>query len=210
MSLWAVLPVKPLNQGKTRLSGVLDTHDRYMLASTLFGHTLQTLAKVKSIAQILVVSKDPTALAVAREFGAKTVQEESPSNLNLALGLATRLVVAGGAQQLLILPCDLPLLSVPDVENFLSNAVPSPFMIIAPDRRRDGTNAILLSPPNSLDYQFGPESFRLHVDQARQKNLRVVIYQSAAFELDLDLPEDLETLKQIELKKNMKEGETHV
>lgn len=209
MSLWAIVPVKPLKQGKSRLSGVLTDDERYLLTSTLLGNTLRSLSLVKAIEQILVVSRDSTVLAVARDFGARTVQEENPSNLNLALNLGTRLAVFSGAQRVLILPADLPLLSAQVVEELVSRQGEPPHLVIVPDRRRDGTNALLFSPADAMEYQFGPGSYQKHVDQALKKGIQVDIYLSRAMELDLDLPEDLDTLKQIEFKSESERGVTN-
>jgi len=209
MSLWAIVPVKPLKQGKSRLSGVLTEDERYLLTSTLLGNTLRSLSLAKSVDQILVVSRDSTVLAVAREFGARTVQEENPSNLNQALSLGTRAALFSGAQRVLVLPADIPLLSAREVEEFVSRQAEPPHLVIAPDRRRDGTNALLVSPPDALEYQFGPGSYRLHMDQALAKGIQVEVFLSNIMELDLDLPEDLEVLRQIEIKGESEKGGTY-
>jgi 2-phospho-L-lactate/phosphoenolpyruvate guanylyltransferase len=206
MNLWAIVPVKPLKQGKSRLSGVLSEDERYMLTSTLLGNTLRSLSLAKVVDQILVVSRDSTVLAVAREFKAKTVQEETPSNLNQALSLGTRVAVYSGAQRVLVLPADLPLLSTREVEEFVSKQNDPPHLVIAPDRRRDGTNAMLVSPANAMEYQFGPGSYQRHMDQAVSKGIKVDVYLSRVMELDLDLPEDLEMLKQIEIDNETERG----
>jgi 2-phospho-L-lactate/phosphoenolpyruvate guanylyltransferase len=210
MSLWAIVPVKPLRLGKTRLSGVLDDHERYSLVSTLLGNTLKSLSMVSDIDHILVVSRDPTVLAMANEFGSKTILEETTSDLNLALEMGRRFALQCGIQRLLVLPADLPLLSEHEVAAFVSSKADPPHLLIAPDRRNDGTNALLVSPPDRFEFKFGPGSFQLHVDQAKENGMRVDVYHSTVMELDLDLPEDLEKLKQIELLRELKKGESNV
>ena len=84
MSLWAIIPVKPLRRGKSRLAGVLSEEERTVLNITLLENTLRTLKQVQEIDQILVVSRDTGALALARDFKARTVQEGKPG-LNTAL-----------------------------------------------------------------------------------------------------------------------------
>ena len=88
MSLWAIIPVKPLRRGKSRLAGVLSEEERTVLNITLLENTLRTLKQVQEIDQILVVSRDTGALALARDFKARTVQEGKPG-LNTALKRAT-------------------------------------------------------------------------------------------------------------------------
>jgi 2-phospho-L-lactate guanylyltransferase (CobY/MobA/RfbA family) len=52
MTLWAIVPVKPLRRGKSRLSGVLSEEERTYLNYSMLGSTLRTLAQVKEIDQV--------------------------------------------------------------------------------------------------------------------------------------------------------------
>ena len=89
MSLWAIVPVKPLRRGKSRLAGMLSEDERTRLNYSMLSQTLKTLAAVPEIAEILVVSRDSAALALAREQHVRTVQEEGAPELNAALRRAT-------------------------------------------------------------------------------------------------------------------------
>jgi 2-phospho-L-lactate guanylyltransferase len=196
MSLWAIVPVKPLRRGKTRLAGVLSEDEREMLNLSLLGHTMLVLRQVKEIQQILVVSSDTAVLALAREHGARTVLEDGNPGLNTALHRATKVAQLYAAQGVLILPSDLPLLTKEDVEELIKQAEPSPVVVIAPDRRNEGTNALLVKPTGLIDYQFGDNSFFKHTTQARKFNINLKIINSPTLGLDLDFPEDLELLRQ--------------
>jgi 2-phospho-L-lactate guanylyltransferase len=195
MSLWAIVPVKPLRRGKSRLAGVLSEDERALLNFAMLGNTLKTLKSVAEIEQILVVSRDPAALALAREHGARTIQEEGAPELNAALRRATAVAGIYAASGVLILPADLPLITSKDIKEFISNYDNPPEVIIAPDRRKDGTNALLVCPAGIIDYHYGPGSFNKHLDQVKKLGIRVKIVTSPTLELDLDLPEDLEMLK---------------
>lgn len=198
MGLWAIVPVKPLRRGKSRLASVLSEDERALLNFTMLSNTLRTLRDVEEIEQILVVSRDPAALSLAREFNARTVQEDGQPELNTALQRATVVAQMYAAQEILILPADLPLLSVNDVRRILQYAKNPPVVVISPDRRNDGTNALYMNPAGIIEYRYGPGSFHQHVEQARIKGVRVEICQLSTLSLDLDLPEDLDLLKQIE------------
>ena len=198
MGLWAIVPVKPLRRGKSRLSGVLNEDERALLNYTMLGNTLRTLAEVPEIDQILVVSRDPSALALAREYGARTVQEDGQPELNTALRRATVVANMYAAQEILIIPADLPLISCKDIQSVINLAAQPPVVVIAPDRRNDGTNALYMSPAGIIEYHYGPGSYQLHLEQAKRKGIRVEICHLTTLGLDLDLPEDLDLLKQIE------------
>ncbi len=198
MSLWAIVPVKPLRRGKSRLSGVLTEDERAVLNYTMLGNTLRTLTQVTEINQVLVVSRDPAALSLAREYGSRTVQEDGRPGLNTALRRATVVAKMYAAEDILVLPADLPLVTPRDIQELIKRAEKPPVMVIAPDRRMDGTNALYISPAGDFDYRFGVGSFKHHTSQAEKKGYRIEVCQISTFGLDLDLPEDLEILKQIE------------
>lgn len=198
MSLWAIVPVKPLRRGKSRLGEVLSIEERVQLNFYLLSHTLSVLSEITSIDHTLVVSRDSAALALARDHGAKTVQEDSQSNMNLALRRATAIAQAYSTEGVLILPADLPLLQPSDVEGLIALAEHPPIVVISPDRRMDGTNALLVRPAGLIDYAFGPGSFHRHCNRVNKFSIPLEIYQNAAIGLDLDLPEDLDVLRQMD------------
>jgi 2-phospho-L-lactate/phosphoenolpyruvate guanylyltransferase len=199
MSLWAIVPVKPLRRGKSRLSGVLSEAERSMLNHLLLETTLKTLTSVSEISHVLVVSRDPAALSLARSYHARTVQEDDESSdLNMALKRATIVAQMYSAQALLILPADLPLIQADVIRDFVKMAYPSPSVVIAPDRHMEGTNALLMNPLGMVEYTFGVGSFNRHVEQAKNAGARIEVVKHQSLELDLDLPEDLELLKTID------------
>ena len=69
-----------------------------------------------------------------------------------------------------------------------------PVVVIAPDRRREGTNGLLVSPAGLIDYEYGPESSVRHAERGARAGAGVEIVRSKAIGLDLDLPEDLDLL----------------
>ena len=196
MTLWAIVPVKPLRVGKSRLSGVLSQEERADLNRRLLDHTLQTLTAVPEIEQVLVTSRDPAALALAREHGARTVQEHGAPQLNKALTRATVVVKNYNTRAVLIVPADLPLLTIQDVYAMLERAEKPPVVVVAPDRHRHGTNALLVYPIGLIDYVFGENSFERHCAAAEACGARLEIVDLPSLALDMDLPEDLDEVSQ--------------
>ena len=192
MALWAIVPVKPLRRGKSRLATVLNPEERAGLNQALLVHTLDTLRATPEIEQILVVSRDTAALALAREHGARTVQEDGAPQLNLALARATVVARNYATRGVLIIPADLPLLTPHDIRYMLEFAKEPPVVVVAPDHRRKGTNALLVCPVGLIDYDFGPDSFQRHCERAQKAGARLEICELPSLALDMDLPEDLE------------------
>jgi len=198
MCLWAVVPVKPLRRGKSRLAQVLSVEEREQMNYDMLDRTIKTLRSVAEIDEVLVISRDQAALALARENQARTLQEEGNAELNKVLQRATLVAKAYSACGVLILPADLPLITPQDIRTFLSYGGNPPEVVLAPDRCIQGTNALLISPVGLIQYAFGPESFQAHVQRARAVRARVAVCELENLALDLDTPEDLDYLRNLQ------------
>ena len=194
MTLWAIVPVKPLGRGKSRLASVLSQQERAELNRHLLAHTVDTLRELPEIEQVLVVSRDPAALALARDHGARTVQENGAPHLNIALARATILAKNYITRGILIVPADLPLITPEDVRAMLDRAKYPPVVVVAPDRHHQGTNALLVCPAGLIEYEFGPGSFQRHCALARHAGARLEICELPSLALDVDFPEDLDII----------------
>jgi len=201
MSLCAIIPVKPLRRGKSRLSSILSSIEREILNRFLLQSLLTCLQPIDAIDHKIVISYDPTALAFARKFGANTVLENRNTNINRALRRATLAARAYGATKVLILPADLPLISQEDILEVLSFESTNSQMIIVPDRKMNGTNALFINPIGAIKYNFGEWSFKKHIEQAERKKIDVKIVNNENISFDLDIPEDWELLEQNNSKK---------
>lgn len=192
VNIWAIVPVKPLNRSKSRLAPILDGEQRTALSRRMLEHTLETLTQVKEIKGVLVISRDTGALAVARDYNVYTVRESGAPELNDALTRATEmLMIQHHIDGVLVLPSDLPLLQKTDLEEMILRAQFGSGVVIAPDRRRDGTNALLIRPASLIAYAFGEDSFRRHILLAQMAEAKVEIFESPTLALDVDIPEDL-------------------
>jgi 2-phospho-L-lactate guanylyltransferase len=201
MTIWAIVPVKPLRSGKSRLAGTLSEDERAELNRTLLQHTLKTLSDVKEVEHVLVVSRDPQALTIARLYGARTVREDGQPHLNTALKRATVVAQVYATRGVLVLPADLPLVSREDILTLIDHATDPPVVVIAPDRHEKGTNALLISPVGLIEYDFGENSFQRHCQRVKEAGARLEVVNLPSLGLDLDLPEDLELVRKLELTK---------
>lgn len=198
MTIWAIIPVKPLRSGKSRLAGTLSAEERTELNRTLLQHTLKTLSNLREIEHVLVISRDPYVLSVARTHGARTVREDGQPHLNTALKRATVIAQVYATRGVLVLPADLPLISREDVLTLIERATDPPVVVIAPDRHEKGTNALLISPAGLIEYDFGENSFQRHCQRIKEAGARLEIVYLPSLGLDLDLPEDLELIKNLD------------
>ena len=89
-----------------------------------------------------------------------------------------------------MVPADLPLMTPADIGAMLDLGRRSCSVVIAPDARGEGTNALLLRPPDAINLAFGPQSFHEHCAQAETSLLALCVYRSPTLALDLDTPAD--------------------
>lgn len=198
MTLWAIVPVKPLRRGKSRLAGALSEDERTDLNRTLLQHTMKTLSDIKELEEVLVISRDPEALTIARNLGARTVQEDGQPELNTALKRATVVAQVYATRGVLVLPADLPLVTREDISTLIERAAEPPVVVIAPDRHGKGTNALLISPSGLIEYDFGEDSFQRHCQRVKAAGARLEVVNLPSLGLDLDVPEDLELIRSLE------------
>ena len=197
MSVWAIVPVKPFQQAKSRLATVLPPTEREATSKGLLAHTLNVVAQVPAIEQTLVISRDPNALTLARSYKVRTVKEAGAQDLNTALRHAVEVAHSFRVNAVLILPTDLPLLTATDVEQMLEPPGDEPALVIAPDRHESGTNALFLRPPDAVALAFGPDSYQRHLAQAAANGLTPRVCRAPHFALDLDTPDDWSQYQQL-------------
>lgn len=196
LNLKLIIPVKPFRQAKSRLAPAVRKPVRATLARALLTRTLDTLnvERGKRNVECIVISRDLMALNLARCKGA-TALLESGYDLNSALVEARNWAMQNGADAILALPADLPLLTLDDVKAMIELAREPACAVIAPDRSERGTNALLLRPPDALHFAFGSGSFDEHCAQAETSNVRLHVYRSPTIAFDLDTPKDWGALR---------------
>ena len=192
MGLWVIVPVKPLRTAKSRLSTVMTSDERYDFAGGMLRQLLHVVMQTSRLSGAIVISKDPKALSVARDAGAKTIRETGNSSLNIALQKATEVVRSWGADQVMILPADVPFITTHDLNEMIELGREYNTVVIAPDFHKDGTNGMLSYPPGIIEYQYGTESFHKHKQSALAAGAKVHVYESPTINLDIDVPGDLD------------------
>ncbi len=190
MSVYAIVPVKPFAESKSRLAPVLSPAERLALSRKLLVHTLTVLSQTRQIDAVVVVSRDPEVHRLAVQHEATALSEQS-EGLNLALVQATTWTARQGAAAVLIVPADLPLLTSSALEAIIRLGERGPAVVIAPDRHDRGTNLLLVRPPGLIDYAFGLDSFHVHRRQAAARGANLHVFRSRETQLDVDTPDDL-------------------
>jgi len=186
-----VIPVKSLQEGKSRLTEVLQAHDRHALNSRLLAHTLDQVAHMIDIADVFVVSKSPDVLAEAVRRGFVACPESDLCELNRAITLGAKQAEARGATEVMVLPIDLPWLSSSRLRHLVDEFRADCDAMIVADRAGEGTNVLLWRPIGTASFRYGIGSATKHADVAKALGYRVVIRQDRYLSFDLDTPQDL-------------------
>jgi 2-phospho-L-lactate/phosphoenolpyruvate guanylyltransferase len=195
MRTLAVLPIKSFGAAKTRLSGALGSGSRQAVAQAMFCDTLNSLRRVPGVDAVAVITSDKVAESAAVGHGVTLLRDDREAGHNAAVDIGIRHGVTAGFERVLLVPGDTPLLDAAEVGGFLERTEASRVSVaIVPDRRRSGTNALLVSPPDALSPSFGPGSLQRHVDYAKRAGLSCSVEPLPSLVLDVDTPEDLAEL----------------
>ena len=190
----ALIPVRSLTTGKTRLAPDVSPSDRAALIRSMLGDVIDAATASLVVDRIMVISPDPAVLALAAGLDPDIIPLRQPDDqpgLIAALDQGRDQVLAGGASALLILFADLPMLAPADVRAMVAADAP---VVLSPDRHGSGTNALLLRLRDGADtfrFRFGERSFGAHRDEADRLGLRAVSVVTAGTSLDVDTPADL-------------------
>ena len=197
MAFWLITPVKPFEEGKSRLAKVLSIAERTSLNQQLLTNLLTVVQRAGVCTGMIVVSQSRAALQLAAAHNAVPLLENKQKSyvdgLNPALEQARAAAMARGATVLLVLPADLPWIQPDDLWELYRAAQRQPGISIVPSRD-NGTNALLLQPPDAIEFAFGPDSFARHEQLAAQAGLPCQTLHMPNLAIDIDQPADLALL----------------
>jgi 2-phospho-L-lactate/phosphoenolpyruvate guanylyltransferase len=176
-----LVPLKRLDDAKTRLSAVLSADERAALMLELLQGVLAA-AKEAGVGPITVVSSEALTPNGVPRF------DDRGLAWNDALAAAMREVVKEPIAA--VVSADLPLITAEDVRALVA-ATPERGMAIA--RALDGgTNAVSLRPPGVVATHFGePSSASVHASMTAEAGLVATIIDVPGLAFDVDTPDDL-------------------
>ncbi len=196
--IWAILPVKSFRNAKQRLSSALTPSERRKLMHNSLWDVLTALGQSSRLAGILMVSRDPDALAMGREFGVRLSAIDADAGQSDAIDRAVRFLRSEGVTATLTIPADAPLVMARDIDSVCDTLGKAPAVTIVPNMEGTGSNCIGASPPDLIPYQFGDNSFAMHVSSAHKACVEPRILELPRLELDIDTTGDIARLMDYE------------
>ena len=188
---FGIVPVKDLSRAKERLASILPQDVRTALAYAMLEDVLAAVKGSKLLDRRFIVTMDRKAMDIARGFGVEIIEETEQSGESASVDRASRMCMEMGADSVLVIPGDAPLIISSDIDSVLEKEADDPSTVMVPARDRLGTNAILRKPPDVFPSRFGHDSFRKHIDEAEKRNIKVETFENAGIALDIDHPDDL-------------------
>jgi 2-phospho-L-lactate/phosphoenolpyruvate guanylyltransferase len=189
----AVLPVKRFVDAKQRLSDGLPAATRRALAEAMLIDVLVALRRTDGVSEVVVVTAEPAAEALAHGYGARVVHDSREAGQSAAAELGLR--DAAGADMVLLVPGDCPALDPRELDALLASVAPAPSVVVVPDRHGTGTNGLLLRPPSVIAPAFGPGSRERHEQLATEAGAALLVEPLPSLVLDVDTPADLEAMR---------------
>jgi 2-phospho-L-lactate/phosphoenolpyruvate guanylyltransferase len=189
----AVLPVKRFAEAKQRLSAGVASATRRALAEAMLTDVLVALRRTERLDEVVVVTAEPAAEALALGYGARVVHDSRETGQSAAAELGLREV--GDAEAVLLVPGDCPALDPAQLDALIASIEPAPSVALIPDRHGTGTNGLLLHPPGAIAPAFGPGSRDRHAELAAAAGAALRIEPLPSLVLDVDTPDDLEAMR---------------
>ena len=191
---YAIVPVKGLALAKRRLAPVLPDAARRRLVLAMLEDVLAAIAGVREIERVVVVTPDADAGSLAAGRGATILPEPGAGELNAAVESGVAFALSRGIGRVLVLPGDIPLARPEELTSLIASRQSAPGVTLAPSRDGNGTNAMLLAPPDAIAPCYGPGSYLQHMSQAMARHIDVNVLHLAGVGRDIDEPADLAAL----------------
>jgi 2-phospho-L-lactate guanylyltransferase len=187
---WAVVVARTGLSAKTRLAAALPRpRDRALLARAMLADVLAA-CRAAGLWGTLVVTDTGGGWSTAWNWGARPLLDPL-AGLNAAVSAGLAEAARLGARTALVLPGDVPLVRPSDLREVLAAAAEAEHaLVVVPDHTGDGTNALVVRPPDLVTPSFGPGSSAAHLRQRGD----AVRYTCGSLALDIDTPDELSRL----------------
>jgi 2-phospho-L-lactate guanylyltransferase len=194
MFTWVIVLIKDFDSAKQRLQPALGPRSRRALARRNARLAVQAAAAGD---RVLVVAGSEEVSKLATRWGVEVLLEPRQEGQNVAAARGIARAVEGGADAVLLLSSDLPLVTVGSVREVLQRAarIDAPVAVAVSATGRGGTNALYLRPPGAITLHFGSDSLAKFKHEAENRGVNFAVHDSDAMSLDLDEPGDLARLR---------------
>ena len=190
--MWAIIPINEFSRSFTRLSSLLDLEQRMELAKNLSGRLIQILLAVDEVEKVILFTCEKnwpgemqhSKLVLKKDKDKKPLKQKIDSVADWAYG--------SGAKKMMYLSIDLPIVEKKDITQIIDSHKHGLTLVQA--KKDGGTNALIADLPRKINFQFGADSFRKHLEAAKLEKLKTNIQSTEGLSFDLDDHDDWELL----------------
>jgi 2-phospho-L-lactate/phosphoenolpyruvate guanylyltransferase len=193
------LPVKSLEEAKSRLDPLLSPFERAALTLAMLEDVLDATTQLPGW-DTWVISPDEAVLEVAMGRGVHAIAEDAPP-LASAIHQVEEEATARDVDVLAVLLPDTPLVTTASLTRALHTLGA---VVMAPSADEGGTNLLVRRPPTSITARFGHDSYRRHLQEAAEADVPTAVVEIPELAFDVDLPGDILTVLEAD-----RRGRTH-
>lgn len=188
----ALVPIKHLASGKSRLASRLSRVDLESLTLAMLDDVVAALRATPSVDRVAVTTPDPIVAKHATAAGAEALLRDDPG-LNPAIDAAAQVLSLAPQEPWLVVLGDVAAADSDDLEALFAalRALGGRGVVVAPSGD-GGTSALLRAPAGIVPSRFGVDSASLHCAAAAESAVPWRSLDLASLATDLDRPEDVQ------------------
>ena len=190
--MWAIIPINEFSRSFTRLSSVLDLEQRMELAKNLSSRLIQILLRVDEVEKIVLFTCEKNWPGELQHSKLVLRKDEDKKPLKQKIDSVADWAYGSGAKKMMYLSIDLPLVEKKDITQIIDSHKHGLTLVQA--KKDGGTNALIADLPRKINFQFGADSFRKHLEAAKLEKLKTNIQSTEGLSFDLDDHDDWEFL----------------
>ena len=190
--MWAIIPINEFSRSFTRLSSVLDLEQRMELAKNLSSRLIQILLAVDEVEKIVLFTCEKNWPGEMQHSKLVLRKDEDKKPLKQNIDSVADWAYGSGAKKMMYLSIDLPIVEKKDITQIIDSHKHGLTLVQA--KKDGGTNALIADLPRKINFQFGADSFRKHLEAAKLEKLKTNIQSTEGLSFDLDDHDDWEFL----------------
>ena len=196
MKTLIAIPMKDTADAKTRLAPYLSPKRRAHLALSLFDRALHFFGSSMPGAERVVVTSSSLIAARAHAAGAMVLDEGIAQGLNQAANVAFQWAVAMGFDRLIVVPADISVWLLQEVEVLLESSLGHDVVIAT--AHDGGTNALVLNLARvkAFEFSYGVQSALKHEGVCSTRGLSHETRRLPFLGRDIDTIDDCLVLSQ--------------
>ncbi len=198
-----IISFKNFKEAKSRMRKDLSDTVTLDIVRCMLEDVLWQVKRSKISDKNFIVTKDEEAIEMANKIGIEVLLETNQANESVSVDWASKHLISLGAEKILRVPADIPLVKSEDIDEIFNYALMNKSCVIVPSESGTGTNALLRGPPDVIPSFFGPGSLKKHVQAFEEKGVKYLVVENPNIALDVDCLEDLAPLVRFPKTKNL-------